>query len=271
MQHALHLGVHRVLGAAGDHVGCRRVLLTLVPTASPGGRLDSTMPLTASSIARYPVQRHRFPSAPVAGPASALGERRRGHDHPGGAEPHWNPGRHGTVAASGAGSRVCPSPSIVVTSRPSARKAGVMQLCTGSRSDPTVQATQSPRRTLLTPCQSADEGAQALAGDAAPPRTSCRSRCRSWPVPFPTSRRISSAKCLARWRRWLGVPFGSSNHTSGGSRVDAVLQRAGVRHGVEPEADRVGGARGDGQKEVVGIRALGRDHEDRGPAEVGVG
>ena len=35
---------------------------TLVPTASPGAASSiSTTPLTASSIARYPVQRHRFP------------------------------------------------------------------------------------------------------------------------------------------------------------------------------------------------------------------
>ena len=35
---------------------------TLVPTACPGSAdLDPLTPLIASSIARYPVQRHRFP------------------------------------------------------------------------------------------------------------------------------------------------------------------------------------------------------------------
>ncbi len=37
-----------------------------------------------------------------------------------------------------------PSPSIVVTARPSARKAGVMQLCIGAPSSHTVHAPQSP-------------------------------------------------------------------------------------------------------------------------------
>ena len=45
-----------------------------------------------------------------------------------------------------------PRPSIVVTSRPSARNAGVMQLCTGSPSSHTVQAPQSPAsQPFLTP------------------------------------------------------------------------------------------------------------------------
>ena len=54
-------------------------------------------------------------------------------------------------------------------------------------------------------------------------------------------------------------------------RVDAVLQCVGVGHGVEREPHRAGGACGDRQQEVVGVLALRRDHEDRRPAQVGQG
>ena len=62
------------------------------------------------------------------------------------------PGRRGTPAASDAGRPSLASPSMVVTAWPSARNAGIRQLCTGSPSSSTVQAPQSPAsQPFLTP------------------------------------------------------------------------------------------------------------------------
>ena len=106
---------------------------TLVPTALPGSA--SSIPATpqiASSIARYPVQRQRFPF-------SARGRSLFWSSvndaavmiMPGVQNPHWKPGASRNCRCSGCMFSGEPRPSTVVTSRPSARNAGVMQLCTG--------------------------------------------------------------------------------------------------------------------------------------------
>ena len=84
----VHLGVHGELGAAGDHVGAggrpdadADGLAGLRPPRSP------TTPLIASSIARYPVQRHRFPfSARGRSCFCSSVKVADGHDHARGAE-----------------------------------------------------------------------------------------------------------------------------------------------------------------------------------------
>ena len=82
-----------------------------------------------------------------------LVERRAGQDHARGAEPALKaPARRGTPAASDACRLRAARPSMVVTAWPSARKAGIRQLCTGSPSISTVQAPQSPAsQPFLTP------------------------------------------------------------------------------------------------------------------------
>jgi hypothetical protein len=54
-----------------------------------------------------------------------------------------------------------------------------------------------------------------------------------------------------------------------GEYVDGVAQPVAVGQLVERKTDRVRGGRGDGEQHVLGAGGLGRDHEDRGPAEVG--
>ena len=83
---------------------------------------------------------------------------------PGVQKPHWKPcaARKAAwtgwnVAGSASSGRHGPArPSMVVTLRPAARKAGIRQLCTGSPSRWTVQAPQSPAsQPFLTPNQPA--------------------------------------------------------------------------------------------------------------------
>ena len=100
--------------------------------------------------------------------ALLLVERGGGHDHAGGAEAaleglRVKEGLLHRMQTALAGAR----PSMVVTSRPSARKAGTRQECTGVPSSQTVQAPQSPAsQPFLTPKTAlvAHEGAQALPG-----------------------------------------------------------------------------------------------------------
>ena len=99
------------------------------------------VPVTASAIAPYPVQRQMFPfsargrsaaCSPVSAAAVMI--------IPGVQKPHWKPCAARNASCSGCGVR----PSIEVTSRPTARIAGYTQLCTGTPSTCTVQAPQSP-------------------------------------------------------------------------------------------------------------------------------
>ena len=127
---------------------------TLAPTACPGGASSiATTPLTASSIARYPVQRQRFPfSARGRSCFCASVKVAEVMIMPAVQKPHWKPGASRNCRCIGCRFSGVPRPSIVVTSRPSARNAGVMQLCTGSPSSHTVHAPQSPAsQPFLTP------------------------------------------------------------------------------------------------------------------------
>ena len=88
VQHAVDRGVHRVLGASGDHFGCRRRAYACSDCLSGKGDLDC-----ADTVDRV------FDGS-VTGAAAQVslectrqvfflrvGERGRGHDHSGGAEP----------------------------------------------------------------------------------------------------------------------------------------------------------------------------------------
>ena len=154
VQHAVDLGVHRVLGAAGDHVGGRGRADAGADGLAGRGLLDPDDAVDrildraiAGAAAEVSLQRARQVLLLL------VGERRRGHDHARRCRSRTGSrGRRGTAAAADAGCPGEPRPSIVVTSRPSARNAGVMQLCTGSPSSHTVHAPQSPAsQPFLTP------------------------------------------------------------------------------------------------------------------------
>ncbi len=67
-------------------------------------------------------------------------------------KPHWNACASRKACCTGCSSPSCASPSMVVTSRPAARNAGIRQECTGVPSSQTVQAPQSPAsQPFLTP------------------------------------------------------------------------------------------------------------------------
>ena len=69
-------------------------------------------------------------------------------------KPHWKAWASRNACCIGCSSPSWASPSIVVTSRPAARKAGMRQLWTGVPSSQTVQAPQSPAsQPFLTPNQ----------------------------------------------------------------------------------------------------------------------
>ena len=81
--------------------------------------------------------------------------------------PHWNAWASRNACCIGWSVPSRASPSSVVTSRPSARKAGTRQLWTGLPSSQTVQAPQSPAsHPFFTPNQprSRSKGPQALTG-----------------------------------------------------------------------------------------------------------
>ena len=153
VQHPRHLGVHGEFDSSGDDPGGRG-RDDAGADGLPGCRvLDAATPLIASSMARYPVQRQRFPFN--ARGRSCFCSSVKVADVmiiPAVQNPHWNPGASRNRCCIGCRFSGVPSPSMVVTSRPSARKAGVMQLCTGSPSSHTVQAPQSPAsQPFLTP------------------------------------------------------------------------------------------------------------------------
>ncbi len=97
---------------------------TTCSAAGAGGDAGSStraIPSTASTIARYPVQRQRLPfiargrSARFASSSAATVMI-----IPGVQKPHWNP----CAAAKARGTESSASPSIVVTRCPAARAAG---------------------------------------------------------------------------------------------------------------------------------------------------
>ena len=69
-------------------------------------------------------------------------------------KPHWNACASRNACCIGCSAPSVRQPSIVVTSRPAARKAGIRQEWTGVPSSQTVQAPQSPAsQPFLTPKQ----------------------------------------------------------------------------------------------------------------------
>ena len=187
-------------------------------------------------------------------------------------KPHWNPGASRNCRCSGCRFSGVPRPSIVVTSRPSARNAGVMQLCIGVAVEPHRAGTAIACVATLfdaVMAQRAHECTQTLPG--------MRLFVERLAVDG-----VGHAYCprgefdpdffgivLGQVAAMVGRAVRIAEPDLVGQRVDAVLERVGVGHGIERQAHGMCGARGDGQKQVVGIRTLSRDHEYRRPAHVG--
>ena len=127
MQHPVH-PVSRVNSACRSPRRSPPVRHTGADGLAGSASSIASTPWIASSMARYPVQRQRFPFSARGRSLLLVGEGRRGHDHPAVQKPHWKPGASQERRCIGCRSSGVPSPSIVVTSRPSARNAGVMQL-----------------------------------------------------------------------------------------------------------------------------------------------
>ena len=145
VKHPLHRDVHRVTGVAGDDrlgqgVGEAGAAGVAGPVRLDGSdAADRVLDrVVAGAATEVPLE--------VEGEVllRLLGEARRGHDHARGAK--------AALERLGVEKRllhrmelaVVASPWSVVTSRPSARKAGTRQLWTGLPSSQTVQAPQSP-------------------------------------------------------------------------------------------------------------------------------
>ena len=91
------------------------------------------------------------------------------------------------------------------------------------------------------------------------------------PVPRVNSIRISSAIVPGQVAAVVGSAVRVVEPHSSGNASMLCCECVGVGHGIERQAHGMGGARGDGQQEVVGVRTLCRDHEDGRPAQVGQG
>ena len=178
VQHAVHLGVHRVLGATGDHGGRRRRRDAGADSLARGRVLDLNDAVdrvldraVSGAAAQVSLQRARQVALLL------VGERRRRHDHARGAEPALEPGGvaelalhrvqvlrraetfdGGDVASLGA-ERGRDAAVHRVAVEPD--RAGAAIACVATLFD-------------AVPAQRADERAQALARAAAPRRRPCR-------------------------------------------------------------------------------------------------
>ena len=265
VQHALHLGVHRVFGTAGDHVGCGWCSDAGADRLAGGRFLDLDDAVdrildraVSRAAAQVSLQRARQILLLL------IGERRRSHDHARGAEAALETGGVSELSLQRVQVLRCAEPldrgdlaSLGAKRRRDAavhriavepHRAGAAIACVTTLFDampaerPHECAKALPRSRLV---------GEGLAVDG---------------VGHASSPRISSAKCLARCRRWSGVPFGSSNHTSSGIESMPCCSVVGIGHRIEREPYRPGGACRDGQQEVA--VALCRDHEDGGPPQV---
>jgi hypothetical protein len=115
------------------------------PAAGPLTFSVFTFPRMASTIARYPVHRHRFPFRCWGRSSSCASSKDDAVvTMPAVQNPHWNPAASTKLRCTGCRSSGVPNPATVTTVRPAARKAGKMQECTASPSISTEHAPQSP-------------------------------------------------------------------------------------------------------------------------------
>ena len=178
-------------------------------------------------------------------------------------KPHWNACASRNACCIGCSSPSGASPSIVVTSRPSARKAGIRQLWTGMPSSQTVQAPQSPAsQPFLTPNKpwSRRNVLQALArrgsAESLLPLT-VKFMCRS-------VRQLGAdlLGVVVGQVALVGAPSRARRRSSPSSGMAASIawrSSPAVGSAVEAELDRPDGGGGDRQQEVVAGLALRAD------------
>src|ERR1700686_899158 len=233
MQHAVHMGVHGEFGTAGDHLGARGrpdAGADDVPRTclfDRGDAVDGILDRAVSgAAAQVSLQRARQVLLLL------RGERRRGHDHAGGAEAALKTGGVAELSLKRMevvrGAEVLDRGDLAAVGAERRRDAAVHRFSV----EPNGAGAAIARVATLFDAELpelAHEGAQALSGTRLLAELpAVHGVGHDWP---PSSVRICSAKCFARWRRWSGVPFGSSNHTSSGSRsiVCCSVSASGMR------------------------------------------
>lgn len=181
MQQALWRGVHRVFDGARHHAGRGGGADAGADgLAGPGlldrgdavdGILDGAVSGAATEVSFSARGRSCFCASVKVAEVMIM---------PAVQKPHWKPAASRNCRCMGRRSSGVPSPSMVVTSRPSARNAGAMQRCAPGPVEPdrTCPAIACVATLLdAEPAQCADEGCAGIARGVAAGRTSCRSPC----------------------------------------------------------------------------------------------